>query len=99
MPEPQRDLMRVIFAVLFVGALIGMSGYGSMFVGFLWGAFTAEAVRRASGGHRTASMAAVTIAGIVGGWFVAGFTGGMTYFTLLIAVIAALAQFAFLGGR
>lgn len=81
------------------GLLAALIGYGVIILGLLWGAATAEAVRRASGGHRggvVGAVAAVCIAlGGLLGWLFLG--GGVL--TPLIAILVALVQLAVIERR
>jgi len=75
-----------------ISAFVG--GFFTFIVGILWGSLTAEAVRRASGGHRGGTVGAVAavclgLGGLItGAWFVA-----------IIAIVAALAQLAVIFNR
>jgi len=96
-----------LFAVLGAGAVgilgglllafVG-GGFFSFILGFMWGSATAEAARRASGGHREWSIGIVVVVaiglGVFLGWM---FTGRLNPFVGLIAVFAALSNLALIG--
>ena len=73
-------------------------GFFSFILGFMWGSATAEAARRASGGHRVWTIGIVVVAaigiGVLLGWMV---TGRLNPFVGIIAVFAALSNLALLG--
>lgn len=79
------------------GIVLGFTGFGGFwFMGLIWGALTAEAVRKASGGHRGTEVG--IIAGLslaVGGLL--GLALGMWPLTPIIAIFVALAQLAVIG--
>ncbi|MDZ4170213.1 MAG: B-box zinc finger protein [Coriobacteriia bacterium] len=72
----------------FVVAFFG-SGWFPFIVGILWGSLTAEAVRRASGGHRGGTVGAVAAVSIG----IGGLVTGMLWATI-VAVFVALSQLA-----
>ncbi len=73
-------------------------GFFGIILGFLWGSGTAEAARRASGGHREWSVGIAAIAGI-GLGVLAGFllTGRIPFIVAAVAVFAALSDLALIG--
>lgn len=75
--------------------LVRVVGFGGFFLGIIWGMLVAEAVRRASGGHRGGTVGAIAAGSIVAGGLVAG-TG---IITMGLAVVAALVQLAVIGSR
>lgn len=77
------------------GIVLGMVRFGGLFAGLIWGALTAEAVRRASGGHRVLATALVAAGGIALGWLV----GGAWWVAALIAAVTAMVQLAAFGDR
>ena len=82
------------------GIVLGMfgSGFFSIILGFIWGSATAEAARRASGGHREWSVGIVAVAAIALGVLAAFlFTGRINLVTALVAVFAALSDLALIG--
>lgn len=98
---------QLLYAILAAGA-VGIGGglllafFGGGFfgfiLGFMWGSATAEAARRASGGHRVWTIGIVVVAaigiGVLLGWMV---TGRLNPFVGIIAVFAALSNLALLG--
>jgi len=72
-----------------------IGGFLGFFIGMIWGSLTAEAVRRASGGHMGGTVGAV--AAICIG--VGAFAAGVPLFTAAIAVVVALSQLAVIGNR
>jgi hypothetical protein len=82
------------------GGLLALFGGGilGLVLGFVWGSATAEAARRASGGHREWSIGIVAIAAVVLGMF-GGFvlTGRINLIVGLIAGFAALSDLALIG--
>jgi len=98
------QLVRAILA----GGVVGVGGgialsfapFGSIIAGALWGVATAEAARRASGGHREWSVGIVAVVaivlGTVAGWF---FGGYLVAFQALVAIIVALVDLALLNWR
>ncbi len=98
---------QLVYAVLAAGAvgiggglLLAMFGGGffGFILGFIWGSATAEAARRASGGHRVWTIGAIVIAaiglGVLLGWLL---TGRINLIVGGIAVFAALSDLALLG--
>lgn len=73
----------------FVVSLLA-GGFFGYFVGLLWGSATAEAVRRASGGHRGGTVGAVAIACLAVGAFIAG----APLIASVVAIAAAAVQLA-----
>ncbi|TLM87870.1 MAG: hypothetical protein FDZ75_06955, partial [Actinobacteria bacterium] len=67
-----RALAAGIGGGLLGGWLLGVIAWGGFLLGILWGSITAEAVRRASGGHRGGTVAIAAVGGIVLGWLVFG---------------------------
>ena len=93
------QLLRAILA----GGAVGIAGglvlavvrlLGS-FGGRLWGGATAEAARRASGGHREWAVGIVAVVAIV----FAGFAFRLNFLTIIIAVVVALVDLALLEFR
>jgi hypothetical protein len=76
-----------------LGAFGGRIGFFGLILGFMWGSVTAEAARRASGGHRQWSIGIATIVCIVLGAFV----GQVSLIVAGIAVFAALSDLALIG--
>ena len=101
--KPKQFLLAVLAAGA-AGILGGLlmaffgGGFFSLILGFMWGSATAEAARRASGGHREWSIgAAVVVAiglGVLLGWMV---TGRLNPFVGFVAVFAALSDLALIG--
>jgi hypothetical protein len=85
------------------GALVGVGGaflisaigFGGFLLGIFWGSGTAEAVRRASGGHRGGTVGIVAVASLVLGTFLAR----VSPITAIIAVVVALVQLAVIEWR
>lgn len=83
---------------LVVGLLVGVGGafvvrsigFGGFFIGIIWGSLCAEAVRRASGGHRGQTVGWVAAGTLAAGTLV----GGVSWFTGIIAIVVALIQLA-----
>jgi hypothetical protein len=93
---------------ILVGGAVGIGGgivlaffpFGGILLGLAWGAGTAEATRRASGGHREWAIGIVAIGAIVLGWLAGGFIGrGVGLLTVIIAVVVALMDLALLQWR
>ena len=90
-----------------VGGAVGIAGgvvlafipFGGIFMGFIWGALTAEAARRASGGHREWAVGIAAVGGILLGGLVGWFIGGVSAFTVIVAILVALADLALLQWR
>jgi hypothetical protein len=97
------QLIRAILVGGAVGIGIGIAlafiPFGGIFMGFIWGALTAEATRRASGGHREWSVGIVAIGAILLGGFAGWLLGGVGALTVIIAIVVALANLALLGRR
>ena len=71
-----------------------------IFSGMLWGLATAEATRRASGGHREWSVGIVAIVAIaVGGYAGMLMSGRLNIFAIVIAIVVALVDLALLEFR
>jgi hypothetical protein len=71
-----------------------------IFSGLIWGAATAEAARRASGGHREWAVGLVAVAGIVAGAFAGSvLTHGLNVVSATIAIVVALLNLALIGRR
>jgi ABC-type xylose transport system permease subunit len=68
-------------------------------MGFIWGVLTAEATRRASGGHREWSVGIVAVGAILLGGLAGWFLGGVSAFTVIVAIVVALADLALLQWR
>jgi hypothetical protein len=100
--KPQQ-LLRAVLAGGAVGIGIGIAlafiPFGGIFMGFIWGALTAEAARRASGGHREWSVGIVAVGAILIGGLAGWLLGGVGALTVIIAVVVALANLALLGRR
>lgn len=91
----------VVGAALGIGGaiLLAMSGFsGSWLAGILWGALTAAAVRKASGGHLGKEVGVVAAISLAAGGLV-GALLGMSLITPIIAVVVALIQLAAIGSR
>jgi hypothetical protein len=91
-----------------VGGAVGVGGgvvlafvpLLGIFSGIIWGVATAEAARRASGGHREWAVGIVAIAAIVLGMFASGaLTHRLNVLAAIIAVVAALVDLALLERR
>ena len=75
-------------------------GFFGIILGFIWGSATAEAARRASGGHREWSVGIVAVGAIAIGFFLGGAIGpGANWLAAIVAVLAALSNLALLGSR
>ncbi len=74
------------------GAFAG--GFFTILIGILWGSLTAEAVRRASGGHRGGTGGAVAAVCLGLGGLLSG-----ALFVAIVAIVAALAQLAVIFNR
>lgn len=75
--------------------LVASVRFGGLFVGVLWGLLSAEAVRRASGGHRGGLVGGIAAAGIALGWL--AMAGNVSPITAIIALVAVLFQLAVFG--
>jgi len=80
------------------GIVLGFLHFG-IFGGFLWGVATAEASRRASGGHREWAVGVVAVVAILLGSVAGWLLGGVGAFTVIIAIVVALADLALLQWR
>jgi hypothetical protein len=82
------------------GVIVAFGPLFGIFSGFIWGGATAEAARRASGGHREWAVGIVAVAAILLGGF-AGFllTGRVNGFATLVACGVALVDLALLDWR
>lgn len=69
------------------GLVVGQLPVRFYFLMLAYGAFVAEMVRRASGGHRGTILAVIAAAGAVAG----GFLGGLDLFALLFVGVGAFA--------
>jgi hypothetical protein len=93
------QLLRAILA----GGAVGIAGglvlavvrLLGIFGGLLWGVATAEAARRASGGHREWAVGIVAVVAIV----FAGFAFRLNILTIIVAVVVALVDLALLQFR
>lgn len=65
------------------------------FMGIIWGALAAEAVRRASGGHRGTTVGAIAAGSIAAGTLLVG----VSWLTAIVAIVVALVQLAVIGKR
>jgi hypothetical protein len=82
------------------GIMLSFVGFFGIFGGLIWGTATAEATRRASGGHRQWAVGIVAIAAIgLGGFAGMLVTGRLSAFAIIIAVVAALVDLALLEFR
>jgi hypothetical protein len=96
-----------LLRAILVGGAVGIGGgillafipFGGIFVGFIWGALTAEATRRASGGHREWSVGLVAVGAILIGGLLGWLLGGVGVLTVIVAIVVALANLALLGRR
>lgn len=70
--------------------LIAAIGWGGFILGILWGSLVAEAVRRASGGHRGGLVGGIAAGSIVVGTLAAG----VGLLTAIVALVVALIQLA-----
>jgi len=93
-----RQLVRAIAAGVAVAALGGViiawMPFESLLFGIVWGAATSEIVRRASGGHRGGTVGVVAAGSLGVGWVAGAAFGGVGLFTLVTAVVVALALLA-----
>ena len=101
-----RQLVRAIIVGGAVGVFGGIVmaflsfGFFGLFLGFIWGSMTAEATRRASGGHREWTVGIVAVAAIVLGAFAGlALTGRANLIATIIAVVVALFDLALLDWR
>ena len=81
-----------------LGILFGLLRFG-LFTGFIWGVATAEATRRASGGHREWAVGIVAIVAILLGAAAGWFIGGLSMLTVVVAIVVALVDLALLQWR
>jgi hypothetical protein len=98
------QMVRAAVVAVACGVLGGVAlayfggGFLGFILGFVWGSGTAEATRRASGGHREWSIGIAAIGGIavglLGGYVL---TGRANLLVGLIAVFAALSDLALIG--
>jgi hypothetical protein len=85
---------------IFGGLVLAIVPILGIFSGLLWGLATAEATRRASGGHREWAVGIVAIAAIVlGGFAGTMLTGRFNAFAVIIAIVVALVDLALLEFR
>ena len=82
-----------------IGIVLAFLPFGGIFMGFLWGAATAEAARRASGGHREWAIGIVAVCAILLGGLVGLLLGVPDPFAVIIAIVVALADLALLQWR
>jgi hypothetical protein len=83
-----------LFMAVLSGLILAFIGWGGLFIGLIWGSLTAEAVRRASGGHRGGTVGAVSVVSIGLGWLIGSTFGYVSLLTVIVAVVVALAQHA-----
>lgn len=95
------QFLRALAAAVGVGVLgglvLGAIAFGGLWLGLIWGSVMAEAVRRASGGHRGVEVGVAAAIGIGAGWVAGLFTGGIWLVTVIIAAAVALVQLAAFG--
>lgn len=87
--KPQQLVLAVLaaFAVGVGGSyLLAMLGFRFFFISFLLGIATGEAARRASGGHRTGSIAFVAGLAVIVGTYLTG----LGYLTMVLGAGAAV---------
>ena len=85
---------------VFGGIVVSFIPLLGIFSGLIWGAATAEAARRASGGHREWAIGIVAVVAIVAGAFAgAVFTGRLNLLVAIIASVVALVDLALLQFR
>jgi hypothetical protein len=82
-----------------LGIVLAYIHFGGIFMGIIWGALTAEAARRASGGHREWAVGIVAVVAIVLGGVAGWLLGGVGPLTVIVALVAALANLALLQRR
>jgi len=111
--KPARSQYQVVkpaqlLRAVIVGGLVGIFGgvvlafvpIMGIFSGVIWGIATAEATRRASGGHREWAVGIVAIAAIVlGGLAGMVLTGRLNPLAIIIAIVVALVDLALLEFR
>jgi hypothetical protein len=97
------QLLRAIFVGGAVGIGCGIAlafiPFGGILMGFVWGALTAEATRRASGGHREWAVGIVAVGAILLGGAAGWLIGGVGAFTVIVAIVVALVDLALLQWR
>lgn len=82
-----------------LGIVLAFVPIGGIFTGFIWGALTAEATRRASGGHREWTVGIVAVGAILLGGLAGIFIGGVGALTVIVAIVVALVDLALLQWR
>ncbi len=87
---------------LAAGALVGVGGAFlvatvrlGFFMGIVWGALVAEAVRRSSGGHRGTTVGWIAAGSIAVGTLLAG----VSWLTAVVAIVVVLVQLAVIERR
>lgn len=96
-----------LLRALVVGGAVGIGGgivlafvpFFGIFAGFLWGLATAEATRRASGGHREWAVGFVAVGAILAGSLFGFALGRFNPLAVIIAIVVALADLALLEFR
>ena len=83
----------------FGGILLAFIPFFGIFSGIIWGVATAEAARRASGGHREWAVGVVAVAAILLGGFAGMMLGRFSPLAAIIAIVAALVDLALLEFR
>jgi hypothetical protein len=84
---------------IFGGIVMAYMSFGfiGFFLGFMWGTATAEATRRASGGHRQWTVGIVAVVAIgLGAFAGAAISGRLALIPTIVAVVVALADLALL---
>jgi hypothetical protein len=85
---------------IFGGVALAFVPLFGIFSGFIWGTATAEATRRASGGHREWAVGIVAVVAIVVGMFAGALvTGRLNAFAAIVAIVVALVDLALLNWR
>ena len=85
---------------IFGGVVLAFLPFFGIFSGFLWGTATAEATRRASGGHREWAVGIVAVVAIVLGMFAgATLTHRLNVLAAIVAIVVALIDLALLDWR
>lgn len=85
---------------VFGGIVLAYVPLLGIFSGLIWGAATAEAARRASGGHREWAVGLVAVAAIVVGAFAgSALTHRLNVLAAIIAIVVALLNLALIGRR
>jgi len=82
-----------------IGVVLAFLPFGGIFMGFLWGVATAEAARRASGGHREWAVGIVAVGAILMGGMAGLALGAPDPFAVIVASLVALADLALLQWR